>query len=76
MTDAVSTDRGARARRPGDDKETDMVHVEDGKPSTMTAEEEFVSSFSEKQKKKLLRKMDFHTIPILISLYCVWRLHQ
>ncbi|SPO06440.1 related to putative tartrate transporter [Cephalotrichum gorgonifer] len=69
MADTISSDSDARARRQVDDKEVNTLHVEDGKVSTMTAEERFVSSFPEKRKKKLLRKMDLHILPCLISLY-------
>lgn len=72
MVDTITNDNGnARARRAVDDKESDTFHVEDGKGLTMSADEEFVASFPEKQKKKLLRKMDLHIIPCLISLYCM-----
>ena len=52
-----------------DDKNVSHSEQEEGMADTMTAEERFVDSFPEKQKKKLLRKMDLHIIPCLILLY-------
>ncbi|CAG9998306.1 unnamed protein product [Clonostachys byssicola] len=52
-----------------DGKDLATMHVEGEESISVTAEERLVSSFPESKKKKLLRKLDLHIIPCLISLY-------
>ncbi|CAI4213988.1 unnamed protein product [Parascedosporium putredinis] len=65
----MTKEAAATASIEDDKKNVSHSEQEEGMADTMTAEERFVDSFPEKQKKKLLRKMDLHIIPCLILLY-------
>ena len=62
-----STDSGKLV----DEKILAQQHVEERNPDAELIEmRNLVEGFDDKEKRKLLWKMDLHIIPILISLYC------
>ena len=72
MPDSISSGR-LRTQDLSDGKGITMLHVEgDDRNPTMSSDEQFVESFSDKERQKLLRKLDWHIIPCLISLYCMF----
>ncbi|KAI1308584.1 major facilitator superfamily domain-containing protein [Xylaria venustula] len=60
---------GNVASYSGTEKHDNVLHTENEKGVSMTPEEAFFESYSEKDRKTLLLKMDLHILPILIALY-------
>ncbi|KAI0964732.1 major facilitator superfamily domain-containing protein [Xylaria arbuscula] len=60
---------GNEASYSENEKHDNFLHIENEKGVSMTPEEAFFESFSEKDRKILLLKMDLHILPILIALY-------
>lgn len=54
-------------------KQGDSLHVESQKGLRMTEDEAFVENYPEKDRKKLILKMDLHILPTLVLLYCKLR---
>lgn len=76
MTDMLNNrgaSRGASLedQKTADEKIFEQQHFEDEQDAEARADRDLVEGFPDKEKRKLLRKMDLHIIPILISLYCM-----
>lgn len=76
MPDSIASGR-FRDQDVPKDKDMATLHVEgDDNGIMMSSDEDFVSTYPDKDKRRLLRKMDLHIIPCLISLYCEFKVPQ
>ncbi|KAI0414708.1 major facilitator superfamily domain-containing protein [Xylaria grammica] len=66
---AQRNDAGNAAVRTTVEKSHEVLHIENEKGVSMTEEEAFIHSYPEKDRKRLLLKMDLHILPTLILLY-------
>lgn len=78
MTDKLNTNLGPvqrgtasiHSKKEADEKVFDEEHIEgEERDAELQGFRDLVEGFPDKEKRKLLLKMDLHIIPILISLY-------